>query len=68
MTKNKSQGQNIPFSLNDIRHPPFSNCHKYVSMSRATDVDQVCLFCNDSQVEEGAILVDNVVYSEMFLC
>ena len=64
MTKNKSQGQSIPHSLNDIRNPPFSHGHLYVSMSRATDVDQVCFFCNDNQIEE---VVDNVVYPEMML-
>ena len=67
MTKNKSQGQNIPFSLNDIRNPPFSHGHLYVSMSRATDVDQVCFYCHEDQVEENAIVVDNVVYPEMML-
>jgi hypothetical protein len=67
MTKNKSQGQSIPFSLNDIRHPPFSHGHLYVSMSRATDVDQVRFFCNETQIEEDAIVVDNVVYPEMMI-
>ena len=67
MTKNKSQGQSIPFSLNDIRHPPFSHGHLYVSMSRATDVDQVRFFCDESQIEEDAVVVDNVVYPEMML-
>ena len=67
MTKNKSQGQSIPNSLNDIRNPPFSHGHLYVSMSRATDVDQVCFFCNDNQIEEDSIIVDNVVYQEMML-
>ena len=67
MTKNKSQGQSIPFSLNDIRHPPFSHGHLYVSMSRATDVDQLCFFCNEDQIEEGSIVIDNVVYKEMLL-
>jgi hypothetical protein len=36
-------------------------------MSRATDVDQVSFFCNDNQIEEGSIVVDNVVYPEMML-
>ena len=67
MTKNKSQGQSIPFSLNDIRHPPFSHGHLYVSMSRATDVDQFCFFCNEDQIEEGSVVIDNVVYEEMLL-
>ena len=67
MTKNKSQGQSIPFSLNDIRNPPFSHGHLYVSMSRATDVDQVRFFCNEDQIEECSIVVDNVVYNEMLL-
>ena len=67
MTKNKSQGQGIPFTLNDIRNPPFSHGHLYVSMSRATDVDQVSFFCNEDQIEEGALLVDNVVFNEMLL-
>jgi hypothetical protein len=67
MTKNKSQGQAIPFSLNDIRNPPFSHGHLYVSMSRANDVDQVCFFCDEEQIEEKSIVVDNVVYNEMML-
>jgi ATP-dependent exoDNAse (exonuclease V) alpha subunit len=67
MTKNKSQGQSIPFTLNDIRNPPFSHGHLYVSMSRATDVDQVRFFCNEDQIVEGSIVVDNVVYDEMLL-
>ena len=67
MTKNKSQGQSIPYSLNDIRHPPFSHGHLYVSMSRATDADQVRFFCNRDQVEDEGVIVDNVVYEEMLL-
>jgi ATP-dependent exoDNAse (exonuclease V) alpha subunit len=61
MTKNKAQG------LNDIRHLPFSQEHLYVSMSRATDVDQVRFFCNETQIEEDAVVVDNVVYPEMMV-
>jgi ATP-dependent exoDNAse (exonuclease V) alpha subunit len=67
MTKNKSQGQSIPYSMNDIRHPPFSHGHLYVSMSRATDADQVCFFCNTHQIEDEAVIVENVVYEEMLL-
>jgi ATP-dependent exoDNAse (exonuclease V) alpha subunit len=67
MTKNKSQGQSIPYTLNDIRNPPFSHGHLYVSMSRATDVDQVRFFCNEEQIVEGSIVVENVVYDEMLL-
>ena len=44
MTKNKSQGQSISFTLNDIRHNPFSHGHLYVSMSRATVADSTVFF------------------------
>jgi hypothetical protein len=67
MTKNKSQGQSIPYTLNDIRHNPFSHGHLYVSMSRATDVDNTAFFCNEEQVLDGAVSVVNVVYPEMML-
>jgi len=67
MTKNKSQGQSIPYTLNDTRHNPFSHGHLYVSMSRATDVDSTAFFCNEDQVLEDAISVVNVVYPEMML-
>ena len=67
MTKNKSQGQSIPFTINDIRSPPFSHGHLYVSMSRATNVRQTAFFCDDTQIDEGAVIVDNVVYPEMML-
>ena len=67
MTFNKSQGQSIPFTLIDIRHPPFSHGHLYVSMSRATDVDCTAFFCNESQVEAEGVTAINVVYPEMML-
>ena len=67
MTFNKSQGQSIPFTLIDIRHPPFSHGHLYVSMSRATDVDCTAFFCNESQVEAEGVIAINVVYPEMML-
>jgi ATP-dependent DNA helicase PIF1 len=67
MTKNKSQGQSIPYSLNDIRNSPFSHGHLYVSMSRATDAHFACFFCNENQIEEEAVIVDNVVYPELLL-
>jgi ATP-dependent exoDNAse (exonuclease V) alpha subunit len=67
MTKNKSQGQSIPFTLNDIRHNPFSHGHLYVSMSRATDADSTAFFCNEDQVFENGVVVANVVYQEMML-
>jgi len=67
MTKNKSQGQSIPYTLNDIRHPPFSHGHLYVSMSRATDADNVAFFCNEDQIHDEAVVVTNVVYPEMLI-
>ena len=67
MTKNKSQGQSIPVSLDDVRHPPFSHGHLYVSTSRATDVDMKAFFCNIDQVMDGAVVVANVVYPELLL-
>jgi len=67
MTKNKSQGQSIPFTLNDIRNNPFSHGHLYVSMSRATDVDSTAFFCKEDQILEEAVMVVNVVYPEMML-
>jgi hypothetical protein len=67
MTKNKSQGQSIPVSLDDVQHPPFSHGHLYVSMSRATDVDKKAFFCREDQVLEGAVAVENVVYPELLL-
>ena len=67
MTKNKSQGQSIPFTLNDIRHNPFSHGHLYVSMSRATDADSTAFFCNEDQIFENGVVVANVVYQEMML-
>jgi len=67
MTKNKSQGQSIPFTLNDIRHNPFSHGHLYVSMSRATDVDGTAFYCDENQGFEDGVAVVNVVYSEMML-
>lgn len=67
MTKNKSQGQSIPVSLDDVRHPPFSHGHLYVSTSRATDVDKKAFFCNVEQVLDGAVVVQNVVYPELLL-
>jgi ATP-dependent DNA helicase PIF1 len=67
MTKNKSQGQTIRYTLNDIRHPPFSHGHLYVSMSRADDALLTAFFCTEDQIEEDAIIVENVVYPEMML-
>ena len=67
MTFNKSQGQSIPHSLVDIRHPPFSHGHLHVAMSRATDVAGTAFFCNPEQVEEEGVLATNVVYPEMML-
>jgi len=67
MTKNKSQGQSIPVSLDDVRHPTFSHGHLYVSMSRATDVDEKAFFCNEEQVVDGSVVVRNVVYPELLL-
>jgi len=67
MTKNKSQGQSIPYTLNDIRHSPFSHGHLYVSISRATDVDSTAFFCNEYQIMEDGVIVVNVVYPEIML-
>ena len=67
MTKNKSQGQSIPYTLNDIRHSPFSHGHLYVSMSRATDVDSTAFFSSKDQILEDGTLVVNVVYPEVML-
>ena len=67
ITYNKSQGQTIPTSLIDIRSCPFTHGHLYVAMSRAEDVDQTAFFCFESQVEEGAVTVTNVVYPELLL-
>ena len=67
VTFNKSQGQSIPHSLVNIRHPPFSHGHLYVAMSRATDVAGTAFFCNPDQFEEDGVLATNVVYPEMML-
>ena len=67
MTKNKSQGQSIPYTLNDIRHSPFSHGNLYVSISRATDVDSTAFFGNENQIMEYGVIVVNVVYPENML-
>jgi hypothetical protein len=46
MTYNKSQGQEFEQALVDIRNPPFTHGHLYVSLSRVRIAKNVRLFTN----------------------
>ena len=66
MTKNKAQGQGLMYSINDCRSPSFSHGQEYVALSRPTDIRNVAIFCNSSDVLDGHVCIANVVYPELF--
>jgi ATP-dependent DNA helicase PIF1 len=66
MTKNKAQGQSLTWELNDIRRSSFSHGQEYVAFSRATNFDQIAVFCNENQIEDDYVLFSNIVYNELF--
>jgi len=69
MSKNKAQGQGFQKCLIDIRAPVFAHGQEYVAFSRLRDVLKGAVFCNESQLQDGAghPLISNVVYPELFL-
>ena len=67
MTKCKSQGQSLQYSVNDIRKASFGHGMEYVALSRPTDIDEVCILCDEEQVENGEVVITNMVYPELFL-
>ena len=67
MTKNKAQGQSLTWELNDIRKSSFSHGQEYVAFSRATNFDQIAVFCDKSQIEDDYIFFSNIVYNEFFI-
>ena len=65
MTKNKAQGQGLEFSINDIREPSFTHGQEYVALSRPFRFDRVAIFCNEDQIDNGKVLIKNIVYQEL---
>ena len=66
MTKNKSQGQSLPWCVNDITVESFSHGQEYVALSRPQEFQHVAIFCLESQTFDGAVCIRNVVYPELF--
>jgi len=56
ITKSKAQGQSLTWERNDIRRSSFSPGQEYVAFSRATNFDQIAVFCNENQFEDDYIL------------
>jgi ATP-dependent DNA helicase PIF1 len=65
MTKNKAQGQGLEFSINDIRESSFTHGQEYVALSRPFRFDGVAIFCNEDQIDNGKVLIQNIVYQEL---
>jgi ATP-dependent DNA helicase PIF1 len=61
MTINKSQGQSLTHVGVDLRKPVFTHGQLYVALSRATDVHNISILINESNVDE---VTDNIVYPE----
>ena len=66
MTKNKSQGQSLPWCVNDITVESFSHGQEYVALSRPQEFRHAAIFCLESQIDDGAVCIKNVVYPELF--
>lgn len=65
MTKNKSQGQTLPWCVIDISDESFSHGQKYVAFSRPSVFENAAVFCLKQQVENEAITFTNIVYAEL---
>ena len=66
MTKNKSQGQTLPWSVNDVSVESFSHGQEYVAVSRPQEFLHTAMFCLEEQIIDGAVCFRNVVYPELF--
>lgn len=66
MTKNKSQGQSLPWCVNDITVESFSHGQEYVALSRPQEFMHAAIFCNVTQTDNDAVMIKNVVYQELF--
>ena len=62
MTINKSQGQSLTHVGIDLRSPVFSHGQLYVALSRATNVHNIAILIDESNVDE---VTDNIVYPEV---
>ena len=62
MTINKSQGQSLTHVGIDLQSPVFSHGQLYVALSRATNVYNIVVLIDKSNVDE---VTDNVVYPEV---
>jgi hypothetical protein len=63
MTINKSQGQSLDVVGVDLRSPVFAHGQLYVALSRATDVNSLCVLL---PAERGG-KTENIVYSKVLL-
>jgi hypothetical protein len=67
LTYNKSQGQGLEKAVIDITEPPFSHGHLYVALSRAEDAEGIAIVVNSTQVDDNAVIVQNVIYRDLLL-
>jgi hypothetical protein len=66
MTKNKAQGQKIPWLLNDVRSPVFAHGQQYVAFSRANDKLRSAVLADECDVLGDYFFFNNIVYPELF--
>jgi len=67
MTKNKAQGQKIPWLLADMRSCTFAHGLEYVTFSRSCDMSQSAALVNEEDVYGDGFAFTNIVYEELFL-
>ena len=65
MTKNKAQGQTIPWCIIDVSDESFAHGQEYVAFSRPNVFNHSAIFCNESDVVDNEPTFINVVYDEL---
>ena len=58
-------GQELNTCLLDLRTPPFAHGHLYVALSRIRRYDDIAIFSNEENVQNGVIKTENIVYPEL---
>jgi hypothetical protein len=63
----ESAGQELQACLLDLRVPPFAHGHLYVALSRVRNVNDIAIYTNENNMENGVVLTENIVYPELLL-